>query len=369
MYALFYVDNALVRKWRNIKDTYLKTLKKRKSGPGCKKGRQYLYAKELSFLRQTCLITKTKSSLNSEQPLSDKDNEELRAATELKCNQDNQPSNINFNNTHKHKRDLKSSQLPFMNASHPPSTITTVQSNPNQSFFQSLIPILNGFTEEEVIDFRMEVLSIIKKMQKVRQNLAQTANLSNLNFMGYPSHPGTHNTSMIYSHHLPSNFTLTPTLSGQLSTGLATVDIQTYPLLHHAQNPHKLYESHYPSLQPSTSFMPASTNLLIPPQTSYPTENTLKILNNSQNRHHNTASNWTYSTQKLSNIQQPSRAPLCQLSSTKYKTIESHVCSLPSQDSDSYNSSQYSVSPSLTSLSSVNESEDGIKNECPSLLT
>lgn len=353
MYLLFYIDNALVRKWRNIKDTYLKTLKKFKSGSDCNKGRQYLYAEQLSFLRRTGLVTKTKCSLNSEQPVSDEDNEELRAATELKCNQDNQPSNINFNNTHKLKRDLKSSQLPFMNASIPSSTITTVQSNPNQSFFESLVPILNGFTEEEVIDFRIEVLSIIKRMQKAQQNPAQTANLPNLNLMGYPSHPGTHNTSMTYPHQLPSNFTLTPTLPGQLSTGLATVDIQTHPIVYHVQNPLKLYESHYPSLQPSTSFVPVNTNLLIPPQTSYPTENTLNILTNSQNRHHNTASNLTYSTQQLS------RTPFRQSSLTKHKTTESHVRSLSPQDSDLYNASQYSVSPSLISPSSVNESEAG----------
>lgn len=359
MYVLFYVENALVRKWRNIKDTYLKTLKKLKSGSGCNKGRQYLYAKQLSFLRRTCLITKTKSSLKPEQPVSDEDNEELRAATELNCNQNNQPSNINFNNTHKRKRDLQSSQLAFMHASVPSSTITTVQCNPNQSFFESLVPILNGFTEEEVIDFRMEVLSLIKRMQMARKNSAQTANSPNLNFMGYPSHPGTHNTNMTHPHQLPSNFTLTPTLSGQLSTGLATVDIQTHPRLHHAQNSHKLYESHCPSLQPSTSSTPANTNLLIPQQTSYPTENTLQILTNFQNRHRNTAPSSTYSTQKLSNIQQLSRTPLRQSSLTNHKTTESHVRSLPSQDSDSYSSSQYSVSPSLTSSLSVNESEAG----------
>jgi len=75
----FILDNALIKKWRNIKDTYLKILKKPKSGSGFNKERQYLYARQLSFLTQTCLVPETESSLNFEQRMSDVNNEELTA--------------------------------------------------------------------------------------------------------------------------------------------------------------------------------------------------------------------------------------------------------------------------------------------------
>lgn len=159
----------LLKKWRNIKDTYLKTLKKPKSGSGYKKGRQYIYARQLSFLRQICLVTESKSSLCSEQPMIDEDNDKFREATELECSENNSTPNGSFNNILKRKHDLESSLLAFMNVHKSSPTTKKIQSNPNQSFFESLVPILNGFTEEEVIDFRMDVLSIIKRMQKARQ--------------------------------------------------------------------------------------------------------------------------------------------------------------------------------------------------------
>lgn len=180
----------------------------------------------------------------------------------------------------------------------------------------------------------MEVLSIIKRIQTARQRPTPTANPTNFNYMGYPPHPGTHN--MIYPHQPPPNCTLTLTQSSQLPTGIATINIQTFPPFH--QNHLQLYKSYYPSSQPSTSFKPASTNQLIPPHTSYTAENPLQILS-TQNRHHNTASIPTYSTQKLSNIQQSSGTRMRKSCSTKHMTTESHIRSPPSPDVDFNNAS------------------------------
>jgi len=150
--------------------------------------------------------------------MSDVDNEELRAETELECDQSNSTPNSSFNHKRTRKNDLESSLLAFMNAPMPSLTTKEIQSNPNWSFFESLVPILNGFTEEEVIDFRMEALSITKRIQKARQRPTSTANPPNFNYMGYPSHPGTHN--MIYPYQPPPNCTQTPTQSSQFQLGL-----------------------------------------------------------------------------------------------------------------------------------------------------
>lgn len=276
--------------------------------------------------------------------MSDVDNEELRAEIELECDQNNSTPNSSFNHKRTRKHDLESSLLASMNAPMPSPTTKEIQSNPNQSFFESIVPILNGFTEEEVIDFRMEVLSIIKRIQKARQKPTPTANPPNFNYMGYPPHPGTH--IMIYPHQPPPNCTLTSTQSSQLPTGIATTNIETFLPLH--QNHLQLHESYYPPSQPSTSFKPASTNQ--------------QILS-TQNRHHNTASIPAYSTQKQPNIQQTFGTRISKSHSTKHMTTKSHVRSPPSQDVDFNNASQYSVSPPLTSSSSVNEAEVGTDDE------
>lgn len=105
-----------MKNWRNIKDTYMKTLKKPKSGSGTNKGRQYLYAKQLSFLQQSSLITETESSLHSEQLLSDEENEESRATSDIDHDQNNLPSINRFSNKGKRKRDIETSLLAFMNS-------------------------------------------------------------------------------------------------------------------------------------------------------------------------------------------------------------------------------------------------------------
>lgn len=309
-----------MKKWRNIKDTYIKTLKKPKSGSGSSnKGRQYLYAKQLAFLQQSSLITETESSLNSEHPVSDEDNDESRGvASDMDYDQSNPPPYNNHfnNNSSKRKRDLESSLLASTNFLSVPSTTPTVQSHPDQSFFESIVPILNGFTEEEVIDFRIEVLSIIKKIKKARKCTRQTP--SHFNCIK-SSQPGTH---------------------------------MTYP------QPH-LHESYYPSSQPSTSsFM---SDKLVPPQTF--TGNSVRNLSTSKNQHHNAA---FILTQDQPNVQQLSPTALCQSPVTVRIKAESRIRSPEniSQNDESYNSSQHSASPPLTASSSIHEAEGSTDDEC-----
>nr|CAI5822797.1 unnamed protein product [Callosobruchus analis] len=65
-------SNKFIRKWRNIKDSYLKNLKKKtKSGQAANFGRTYIYAKQLSFLQQAATTSETQSSLLEEQQVDD----------------------------------------------------------------------------------------------------------------------------------------------------------------------------------------------------------------------------------------------------------------------------------------------------------
>jgi len=85
--------------------------------------------------------------------MSDVDNEELTTETELECGQNNLTPNNSVSYKRPRKHDLVSSLLAFMNAPILSTTTKEIQANPNQSYFESLVPTLNGFTEEGVIDF------------------------------------------------------------------------------------------------------------------------------------------------------------------------------------------------------------------------
>jgi hypothetical protein len=202
-----------MKKWRNIRDTYLKTLKKPKSGSGCNNGRQYLYAKQLSFLKKSNIIAETESSLDSVQLEGGEDREELVVrGTEREFNQNNDTANDcntrqgNSARGNKRKRDVESSLIAFMNTPIP-STTTSSQMNPHQSFFDILVPILNCFTEEETVVFRIEVLTIVRRMQKLKaQQTPNQTRQSDEQFSGHA--PSTHTgppMNNVYSS-FPSNY-------------------------------------------------------------------------------------------------------------------------------------------------------------------
>lgn len=95
--------------------------------------------------------------------------EALPTAAESYCNQ---PPIYNGNRGSRRKRDMESSLINFMNTPIPyPAVNPPPESNPDRSFFESLLPALSGFTEDQKLDFRCEVLNIVKRM---RQNTRHT---------------------------------------------------------------------------------------------------------------------------------------------------------------------------------------------------
>lgn len=61
-----------------------------------------------------------------------------------------------------------------MNTPIPTPTSPAIQKlNPDRSFFESILPSISDFTEDQKLDFRCEVLNIIKRMRKPSQNIPQ----------------------------------------------------------------------------------------------------------------------------------------------------------------------------------------------------
>lgn len=61
-----------------------------------------------------------------------------------------------------------------MNTPIPTPTSPAIQElNPDRLFFESILPSISDFTEDQKLDFRCEVLNIIKRMRKPPQNIPQ----------------------------------------------------------------------------------------------------------------------------------------------------------------------------------------------------
>lgn len=61
-----------------------------------------------------------------------------------------------------------------MNTPIPTPTSPDIQEiNPDRSFFESILPSISDFTEDQKLDFRCEVLNLIKRMKKPPQNILQ----------------------------------------------------------------------------------------------------------------------------------------------------------------------------------------------------
>lgn len=123
----------------------------------------------MSFLQQAGAVTETQSGLDVEdEEQSQNKNAALEAEPDF-C------SSLQYNrNKRKRKHDLETTFIEFMKSTIPSPAVTRIpESNSDRSFFESLLPLLNNFTEDQKLEFRSEVLNIIKQIRN-QQNTAQT---------------------------------------------------------------------------------------------------------------------------------------------------------------------------------------------------
>ena len=160
--------NNLIKKWRNIKDNYNRSLKKKtKSGQAADSGRRYIYARQLSFLQTAGATTETRSSLggnDEEEHLQKSEEQPGQNLTQPEGSE--RPQRYDPNSSRKRKRDMESCLIDFMKAPIPSSTLAAVpEPNPDRSFFESILPSISDFTEDQKLEFRCEILNMIKRMR------------------------------------------------------------------------------------------------------------------------------------------------------------------------------------------------------------
>lgn len=171
-----------LNKWKNIKDNYNKSVKKKpKSGQAANSGRSYIYARQLSFLQTAGATAETQSSLDNDE-LKDQEQPEETLENILQSDRPESRPVYNQNSTKKRKRDIESTLIDFMNSPIPSTTVPVVVPEPNadKSFFDSILPYISTFTADQKLDFQSEVLNIIKRYRNPNppQNYEYPSNVS-----------------------------------------------------------------------------------------------------------------------------------------------------------------------------------------------
>ncbi|XP_075984027.1 uncharacterized protein LOC142981801 [Anticarsia gemmatalis] len=173
------VYRKLNGKWRNIRDSFVRHMK-RKYG---KKG--YIYARHLEFLR---IIYKEKQNSQSGSDMEgDNDNEEhsddddenklkaigfksrkldiLNEASFWESDADESPStieNLKRKRCAKQENDIEYVDTPFPDPNGTGAGFTSTIEDEDRSFFESLLPAVREFNMDQKLEFRTEVLCLIK---------------------------------------------------------------------------------------------------------------------------------------------------------------------------------------------------------------
>ncbi|XP_068200905.1 uncharacterized protein [Palaemon carinicauda] len=150
--------NRVVKKWRNVKDSWQKAQKKlleqKSSGSGSKTLKKYVYDEKLHFLKKNGLSRKSKEGYTLEETKNiELDIAEIRSDKSVKesCSKCASKGNEKrkFDDIEEH-------------------AIKPIQTEENRhlSFFKGIVPSLEKFEEEEVIEFQVGVLNLIQKIRK-----------------------------------------------------------------------------------------------------------------------------------------------------------------------------------------------------------
>lgn len=176
----------LIKKWKNVRDQYVKSVKRRKgkSGSAAKTTKNYIFHEQLSFLKGTVEMRETESSLdvdleNSPQGLDDtrEDNEEVNEDTDVV----EKPREVNkvkvFKGPSKRKKvDIEKEIMEHLS-----------KEDRHLSFFKGLLPSVNEFSDDETLQFQSLVINAIQNIKKARQNTGQHPSFS-YGPSYYPSH-------------------------------------------------------------------------------------------------------------------------------------------------------------------------------------
>lgn len=165
----FDVFRKLHSKWRNIRDAYVRNLK-RKTGQ-----REYMYAKHLTFLNSR-YVGRTNEQTDDESSDEDKITDKTKKTEVLSCQSDDEPTTVNV----KRQRIEKRANIEFVDT---PNLVTNLPDfhpsgeDEDKSFFNSLLPAVREFNLDQKLEFRCEVLKLIKYIRSNSSKMKAEQNL------------------------------------------------------------------------------------------------------------------------------------------------------------------------------------------------
>ncbi|XP_072377644.1 uncharacterized protein [Diabrotica undecimpunctata] len=158
-------QNNIVRKfmskWKNLKDASMKA-HRINTMRGKARRRQYLYEKELSFLYGTNSGESSQANSGESSQITDQDQSEgLQSSI---------PTNYHQVGVNKKSNLLPTEQSHIEYLSVPAEYQKQPEIDEDTSFFNSVLPLVKQFDIDQKLDFRSEVLNIIKKIRQSRNN-------------------------------------------------------------------------------------------------------------------------------------------------------------------------------------------------------
>ncbi|KAI4464765.1 madf domain transcription factor [Holotrichia oblita] len=238
----------VVRRWTNLRDAFAKSLKKMKesksSGSAAKKLKQYVYNDKLQFLIKLYAERETSNSLCEDDGSVEVQNNVVLHRVRNPLATENEATNPTIfkkpaTQSRKHKK-VDEVELKILKALEPKEPEKT---DPNMSFFQSLLPHLKNFNAEDILQFQMGVLQVISNLNERKRGTVHPPQYSQHNYHSFHlSHPSFPQPPPCHNQHLQS---LLPT--------------QANPILYHQNSRSPLLNQFSQSLSVPSHSQPLAT--------------------------------------------------------------------------------------------------------------
>lgn len=182
MFLIVVSGKLVVKKWSQIRDTWMRGIKKqkqiKKTGEAKKPSKLYVFHEQMSFLKK--LITDTDVAHES----TDKDtNEEINegtiteekeiAGSEESHNDIEQSQKKNLTAENRRKRKINEVDAKMMTFIDHQISASQRESHKNRhlTFFESLLPSMTSLTDDETLEFQAGVIGLLRNIKRQKQTL------------------------------------------------------------------------------------------------------------------------------------------------------------------------------------------------------
>ncbi|XP_033333384.1 uncharacterized protein LOC117224511 [Megalopta genalis] len=175
------INKRLIHKWKNIKDAFMRSIRKRsKSGQGADCAKQYIYYNQLSFLLKPRNITNAGNGVaygtlpmsQTEGDISDSTHNDIMKTRSNNYENTNAKNSLNEMQSKRRRKEMLDQRLTNCittpGAQHAQNNYET-QLDEDRAFFDSLLPTVRSFNIHHKLEFRTEVLKLVKNMININQ--------------------------------------------------------------------------------------------------------------------------------------------------------------------------------------------------------